>query len=264
MEFLNASRKEVDTIHGDNFSFYEALAQLVNEEPAEVFTPLERFYMQAIGIEHGKEFNPDEKTKKLLNDAARYGAATARANSFASTDRSTYYYDDEQWQYVGGDGNYTYMKDGILQVDLRAYGYYMAIGNSPAMMAKNVGFGSYYLWAYRDKAGAYLQGEKTYKLHIPANVPANQFWSVVIYDAISRSQLRNGDPFPSLSMYTGPAKNADGSVDIFFGPKVPAGQEKNWIKTVPDHGWFPIFRFYGPLQPLYDKTWKLPDIEKVT
>jgi len=63
-------------------------------------------------------------------------------------------------------------------------------------------------------------------------------------------------------MYTGPAKNADGSVDIFFGPKVPAGQEKNWIKTVPDRGWFPIFRFYGPLQPLYDKTWKLPDIEK--
>ena len=64
-------------------------------------------------------------------------------------------------------------------------------------------------------------------------------------------------------MYSDPKVNADGSVDVYFGPKMPAGQEKNWIQTVPGKGWFPIFRFYGPLEPLFDKTWKLPDIEKV-
>jgi hypothetical protein len=262
MEFLNGSGKEFDTIHSDNFSFYEALAQLVNEEPADIFSPLERFQMQAIGIEHGKPFQPDAKTKELLSEAARYAAATARANSFASADRGTYYYDDKQWQYVG-DTDYTWLKNGIIQVDRRAYAYYMAIGSSPAMMAKNVGVGSYYLWAYKDADGEFLQGENNYKLHIPANVPAGQFWSVVVYDALSRSELRNGEPFPSLSLYTGPKKNADGSVDIFFGPKGPAGEEKNWIKTVAGKGWFPIFRFYSPQPPLYDKTWQLPDIEKV-
>src|SRR5262249_17308217 len=119
MEFLNGSGKEIDTIHADNFSFYEALAQLVNEEPAEVFTPLERFYMQAVGIEHGKPFSPDAKAKKLLSDAARYAAATARANSFASTDPGIRFYDDRQWLYIG-DVPYTWMKNGVLQVDRRA------------------------------------------------------------------------------------------------------------------------------------------------
>ena len=263
MEFLDGSGKAIDTIHSDNLSFYQALAGLVNEEPADVFTPLERFYMQAIGIEHGKPFNPDDKDKALLSDAARAAAAMARANSFDSPDRGTYYYDDEKWQYVG-DVPYTWLKDGVLQVDRRAYAYYMALGNSPAMMNKNVGAGSYYLWTYKDAAGDHLQGENNYKLHVPANVPAANFWSVLVYDALSRSELQNDQPFPSVSKYTGPKINADGSVDIYFGPKMPEGQEKNWIQTVPGKGWFPIFRFYGPLQPLYDKTWKLPGIEKVS
>ena len=94
-------------------------------------------------------------------------------------------------------------------------------------------------------------------------MPAKDFWSVLVYDALSRSELKNGQPFPSVSLYSGPKANADGSVDIYFGPEMPKGQEKNWIQTVPGKGWFPIFRFYGPLQPLYDKTWVLPDIEKV-
>ncbi len=145
MQFLNGSGKAIDTIHSDNFSFYEALAQLVSEEPADVFTPLERFYMQAIGIEKGKAFKPDAKTKALLSDAARAAAAMARANSFASRDPNTYYYNDRKWQYVG-DVPYTFVNDGVLDIDRRSYVYYMAVGNSPAMMAKNIGIGSYYLW----------------------------------------------------------------------------------------------------------------------
>jgi hypothetical protein len=262
MEFFNGSGQAIDTIHSDNFSFYEALAQLVNEEPADVFTPLERFYMQAIGIEKGKPFSPDAKDKALLSDAAWVGAAMARANSFASRDRGTYYYDDRQWQYVG-DVPYTWLQDGILEVDRRAYAYYMALGSSPAMMEKNVGVGSYYMWTYRDAAGNFLDGAKNYRLHIPPDVPARDFWSVLVYDALSRSQLQNGQPFPSVSKYTGPRVNADGSLDVYFGPQMPPGQEKNWIQTVPGRGFFPIFRWYGPLPPLYDKTWKLPDVEEI-
>ena len=99
---------------------------------------------------------------------------------------------------------YTFLKDGVLQVDRRAYVYYMALGNSPAMMSKNVGIGSYYLWTYKDAAGEFLDGAKNYKLHIPANVPAKDFWSVLVYDALSRSELQNGQKFPSVSKYGDP------------------------------------------------------------
>jgi hypothetical protein len=262
MEYLNGSGKAINTVAPDTFMFFEMLAQLVNEEPADIFTPLERFYMQAIGIEKGKPFNPAPKDKALLADAARVGAAMARANSFSSPDPDTYYYKDRKWQYIG-NVPYDFNKDGVLEVDRRAYVYYMALGNSPAMMTKNVGVGSYYLWTYKDAAGGFLDGAKNYRLRIPANVPAKEFWSVLVYDSLSRSELQNGEKFPSVSKYTDPKANADGSVDVYFDPTMPPGQEKNWIKTVANKGWFPIFRFYGPLESLYDKSWVLSDIEKV-
>jgi hypothetical protein len=262
MEFLNGSGQPIDTIHSDTIAFYEALAQIVDEENADVFTPFQRFHMQSIGIEKGKKFNPDAKMKALLSEAARAAAAMARANCFASGDRGTFYYDDRHWQAVG-DIPYNFVKDGILEVDRRAYVYYMALGNSPAMMEKHVGQGSQYLWAYRDSDGDFLDGVKNYKLRVPASVPINNFWSVLVYDALSRSELQNGQNFPSVSMYGDPKKNVDGSIDIYFGPQMPNGQEKNWIQTVPGKGWFPIFRFYGPLDPFFDKSWRLNDIEKV-
>ena len=262
MEFLNGSGQPIDTIHSDTITFFEQLAELVNEEPAEVFTPLERFYMQAIGIEKGKPFAPDANAKALLSEAARAAAAVARANSFASSDPATFYYADRRWQSVS-DVPYTFMRGGVLQVDRRAFVYYMGLGNSPAMMAKNVGAGSQYLWTYRDADGDFLDGASAYRLHVPSTVPINNFWSVVVYDSLSRSELQNGQEFPSVSQYGDPTVSADGSVDIYFSPEMPQGQEKNWIRTVPGRGWFPIFRFYGPLEPFFDKTWKLNDIEKL-
>ena len=262
MTFHDGSGQNIDTIHSDTFSFYEALAKLVDEEPADVFTPMERFYMRTVGIEKGKPFAPDAAHKTLLSDAVRVAGAMARANSFASKDARLRYYDDRQWMYVG-DVPFNNMKDGILEIDRRAYLYYMALGNSPAMMEKNVGAGSYYFWAYDDAAGQPFDGGKSYRLHVPPNPPMTQFWSVVVYDALSRSELQNGQPFPSVSLYSGVKKNDDGSVDIYFGPTMPAGQEKNWIKTVPGKGFFPMFRFYGPQPALYDKTWKLSDVEEI-
>ena len=101
------------------------------------------------------------------------------------------------------------------------------------MMDKNIGVGSYYLWTYKDAAGGFLDGAQSYKLHIPANVPAKDFWSVLVYDLLSRSELKNGEAFPSVSKYSGPKINADGSVDVYFSPQMPAGQEKNGIRPSP-------------------------------
>ena len=263
MQFLNGSHQKIDTLFPDTDRFFDLLAMLVEEEPRDIFGPLERFQMHAIGIEKGKPFKPDAKTRKLLAEAARIGGAMARANTFASQADGVFYYPDRKWQGVLPGNDYTFTRDGAPQIDARNNAYYMAAGNSPAMMAKNVGQGSQYLWTYRDASGEFLHGAASYKLHVPTNIPIKNFWSVVVYDALSRSELQNSQKLPSVSMYTNPKENDDGTIDIYFGPKCPTGKEKNWIETLPDRGWFPIFRFYSPTEAYFDKSWKLPDIEKV-
>ena len=260
MQFINGSNRDIDTLFPDNVRYFELLAKLINEEPAELFDPTERAQMQAIGIEKGKPFNPDAKTRALLSEAARIGGAMARANTFGPPPGG-YYYPNRKWQGVSG-ASYTFVQDGIPQIDARNNAYYMATGNSPAMMEKNIGQGSQYLWTYRDASGDYLDGGQTYRLHVPANIPIKNFWSVVVYDSLSRSELQNGQPLPSVSSYTSPKINAGGSIDIVFGPDRPK-DGGNWITTVAGKGWFPIFRFYSPTEALFDKTWQLNDIEHI-
>jgi hypothetical protein len=260
MSFTNGSGRDMDTIFPDNFRYFELLAMLVNEEPAELFDPSERAIMHSIGIEKGKPFQPDPRLKALLTESARLGSAMARENTYASdTGR---YYPGRQWQGIPEGLTYTFVQGGIPQIDIRNWVYYMALGNSPAIMAKNIGRGSQYLWTYRDATGAYLDGAKTYRLRIPAGIPAMGFWSVVVYDSLSRSQLQNGQSFPAISSYTRPVVNADGSIDVEFGPAQPEGRH-NWIRTVPGKGWFPFFRFYAPTEAYFDKTWQLEDIVPV-
>ena len=263
MEFMNGSRKEIDTLFPDSLRFFELLAMLVDEEPLDSFGPLERSMMQAIGIEKGKPFAPDATMKALLSEAARLGGAMARANTYDSPAPGVYYYPDRKWQAVPDGMTYKFERDGAPQIDARNNVYYMAAGNSPAMMEKNVGQGSQYLWTYRDAAGEYLDGARNYRLHILPGVPAKNFWSVVVYDALSRSELQNGQPLPSVSSYTHPTSTRTDQ-STFSLARTSRRTKGNWIQTVPGRGWFPIFRFYSPGEPFFDKTWKLEDIVAVS
>jgi hypothetical protein len=94
-------------------------------------------------------------------------------------------------------------------------------------------------------------------------VPARQFWSVTVYDSATQALIRKS-PRGSIDSYDSKAeKNADGSLEVYFGPKAPAGKETNWLYTTPGKPWWTFFRFYGPEKPVFDKSWSLPDIEKV-
>ena len=129
---------------------------------------------------------------------------------------------------------------------------------------KIIGRGSQYAWRARDAGGNPLDGGKNYRLHLPPNIPVKEFWSVIVYSDQTRSMLQTDQQFPSVSSQTkGLLVNSDGSVDIYFGPKAPAGKEKNWVQTLPDKGWNTILRLYSRLEPCFDKTWRPGEIELV-
>jgi len=125
------------------------------------------------------------------------------------------------------------------------------------------GKGSQYLIGIRDADGNFLSGENSYHLHMPPEVPAANYWSVVLYDADTRALLDNGEPFPSIASNTNLNPSPDGSADIYFGPEAPKDTNANWIKTVPGKGWFAGVRFYSPTKAFFDQSWKPANIEKV-
>jgi hypothetical protein len=160
-------------------------------------------------------------------------------------------------------GRHEFIQNNVRLLDARTCFFSLATGITPAMSVKIVGGGSPYAVATLDADRNYLDGSKTYRLHLPPNVPVKPFWSLIPYDTQTRSVLPTDQHDTALSSDSGTVKaNADGSVDLYFAPKPPAGQEANWLPIVAGKGWFPFFRFYGPGKPLFDKTWKLPDIEK--
>ena len=167
------------------------------------------------------------------------------------------------WAFIGG--NYQFLaQPGVRNLDARTSFLYYATGITPAMAMKMVGVGSQYAVAFTDSGGKPLDGSKAYRLHLPPNIPAKNFWSFVIYDNQTRSMLQTDQQFPSIgSQKKGIVINSDSSVDVYFGPTAPAGHEANWAQTIPGKGWNVIFRLYGPLQPWFDKTWKPGEFELV-
>jgi hypothetical protein len=132
------------------------------------------------------------------------------------------------------------------------------------MSEKMVGKGSANAGAFVDAKGNPFDGSKTYKLHLPPNVPAKDFWSLTIYDNQTRSMLQTNQQFPAISSQTkGLLINPDKSVDVYFGPKAPTGKENNCVQTIPGKGWNVLLRLYGPLEPWFDKTWRPGEFELV-
>jgi hypothetical protein len=265
MKFINISGAAFNTIGANTFQIYEDLNNVVQYEPNEAYSPEVLGQLAAIGIEKGKPFAPDARMKKILTDAAAIGNATARASVFRTREDDVYLYPKSAWFTCFAGGSYLFeSQPGVRNLDARVHFIYYATVVTPAMAAKIVGKGSQYAAAVTDSEGKPLDGSKTYKIHLPPNIPAKDFWSFVVYDNQTRSMLQTDQQFPSIgSQKAGLVVNPDTSVDVWFGPLAPAGHESNWVQTVPHKGWNVLFRLYGPLQPWFDKTWQPGEFELV-
>jgi len=267
MQFTNASGRPFNTIHANDFEFYEELHTVIDREPIGLLDPELRGLFASVGIQKGVPFEPTDREKRILTDAVAIGNGTARAIAFRPRLDGADIYPDSGWKTAFVGGSYEWLRDGGdggRNLDARTFFYYIATVNTPAMILKMVGRGSQYGLVTTDANGDYLDGSRNYTLTIPANVPAKDFWSAVVYDPQTRSELQTDQPFPSRNSKKDPlAVNADGSVDLYFGPRPPAGKASNWIQTVPCKGWFALLRLYGPLEPWFDKTWRPGEIEPV-
>ena len=266
MEFKNVSGIPHNTIHSNDFHFFEEINSLIQVEHDDAIDRDKKGRLALLGIVKGRPFAPDKRMREILNEAALVGAAIARSMSYASWDEMTYFYPDgdRTWFSAFAIGNHEFMAGDWLNRDARTQFMYNAIAITPAMAVAMPGIGSQYAAACRDAKGDYLDGSKTYKLTLPPNPPAKDFWSIVLYDPQTRAMLQTDNPFPSLNSERGGVQQStDGSYDIYFGPKAPKGKEKNWIQTVPGKGFWLILRLYGPLEPWFDKTWRPGKIKLV-
>jgi hypothetical protein len=264
MEIIDVSGKYMNTIAPADATMYDLLATVVHEEPLEAVDPDTRGLLAAVGIRKDAPFAPDERMRAILAEAAAVGNATARAMAFHNRDPRMYYYPDAGWTMGFYADDVEFSPGGVLDLDARTYFFQLTCQITPALWVKMVGAGSQYAVGAHDAQGRYLDGGKSYCLHLPPDVPAKDFWSVLVYDPQTRSMLQTDQRFPSVSSQKEDlAVNEDGSVDVYFGPEPPAGHESNWIQTVPGKGWFCFFRLYGPLESWFDKSWRPGEIEPV-
>jgi hypothetical protein len=262
-EFINVAELVFNTVHANDFSFYEEVAELVQEEPVEALDAERAGQLASIGIVKGQPFAPDARMREILERAAQIGAGMARVIAYAPRDPEASLYGSWKNPFVGG--SYEFLRNGARLLDARTQFHYIATVITPAMAHAQIGAGSAYAYTVQDANGDLLDGSKTYRLHVDPDPPAKNFWAVDVYDTQTRSLIQVPSTiWPALASNTGTLQaNEDGSHDLYFGPEAPVGKESNWVETIPGKAWFQLFRLYGPLQPWFDQTWKLNEFERI-
>jgi hypothetical protein len=275
MTFPDASGVAVNMLPLSDFSAFEHLKELVDSETNNLADPDWMGMLAAIGIRKGVAFSPDQRTREILNDAAKTGYKMSRVIGFRPTvdGRSYSVYPDRHWLNPLADGtpdkpfgpldaSFKNVEANFLELDARIWFSTNYYSISPGMVSQIPGKGAKYMIAFTDSQGTALAGGNNYRINLPANIPAVNFWSVTAYEAENASGLATSRPFPSLGSRDKPAQNSDGSTDVYLGPQAPQGKEANWLATAPGRGYFVILRLYGPTEAAINKSWKPGDIEK--
>ncbi|MBV8054924.1 MAG: DUF1254 domain-containing protein [Deltaproteobacteria bacterium] len=264
LNFVDMSGKPFNMVAPADYRFWELLNKVVQEEPTDSIDATTLGFWNSVGIQKGKPFAPDERMKNILTEAATVGDATGRAIMYKWRGADGYWYPDDpksHWR-LGFIGGYKFEDSGARLLNAYSGFFFYATGVTPAMDTKIVGEGSQYMLMSVDSKADVLDGGKTYKLHLPKDIPVRDFWSVIVYDNQTRSMVQTDQQFPSVSSQAKSLKiNPDGSVDVYFGPKAVTGEEQNWAQTVPGQSWNILLRLYGPEKPWFDKTWRPGEIE---
>jgi len=257
--FVDAKDVVFDSTIAYDVRFFESLNEMVQAEPwlerdKAMIDPL-----KTIGIERGKPFNPDAKTRQILNEAILETKALLE-DQYESCQP---FYEGGHWFFPATEETHQnimsfFNTPDSYPIDNRAMVYTMAF-----FSARHIGEAQYYLMTTRDKDGNPFEGRHSYRLRVPANAPVTQYWSMTVYNRDTHTFIRNAEWVGRSSQTPGLQKNTDGSVDLFFGPKAPAGKETNWVPTDASGRFEILARFYGPQKALFDKSWKLSDLEQV-
>lgn len=260
--FVNVSGLKFNTISANDFNFYEELNAVVQNEPADWVDANTVGLYASIGIRKGQPFAPNARMKKTLTDAVAVGNAIARSDVFAPRIPGARIFRDRQWLTPFVGGSYEFLAGAERLLDAQAMFFYFATGITPAMSEAKPGTGSAYASSFRDAAGNYLDGGRTYQVTLPGPIPANNFWAFTVYDNQTRSLLPTDQKSAGLdSNRPELKKNPDGGATVWFGSKPPTGHEGNWVQTMPGRGYFVILRLYGPLEPWFNQTWQPGDLE---
>ncbi|HEY1779669.1 MAG TPA: DUF1254 domain-containing protein [Roseiarcus sp.] len=277
MQFPNASGVPANMLPRSDFSAFEELKWLVDKEGKNLAGPDGLGILAGAGLVAGQPFAPDAETKAVLNAAAKTGYKMSRAIGMKSNvgGRDYHVWKDLQWLNPVNnsaepgpdksmDLSFRNKAAGFTEVEPRAWFSTDYYSISPGMVSLTPGKGAFYSIAFNDSEGTPLLGDASYKLTLPPNVPAKLFWSLTLYEAENASGLvTEARRFPSLGSRDNPVKNADGTIDLYIGPRSPAGKEANWLATAPGRGFFSILRLYGPDEAAVDYSWKPGDIERL-
>lgn len=275
MSFPDGSGKSINMLPRHDVSAFDQLKYLVDTEGTNLADPDWLGMLAAIGIVKDQPFQPDTKTRAILDAAARTAYKMSRVVGFEEkvSGRDFRVYPDRRWINPVADGTpdnpggpfdlaWRRKAEGYRDLDIRIWFFTDYYSFSPGMISQIPGKGAKYMIAFTDSEGLPLTGATTYRLNLPKDIPAANFWSVTLYEAENASGLANGQPFPSLGSRDKPASNSDGSIDLYFGPEAPTGKEGNWLATPAGRGYFAILRLYAPTEAAIQKTWKPGDIIK--
>ena len=265
MVFPNASERPANMLVTQDISYFENLKRFIDYEPVDREDFAMRGMLATLGIVKGQPFEPDERMKAILNRAADVAWKMASVQRYERRIPGTRRYADRQYDEGFIGGSEVFEGDTYLNLDSRTAFFRFAYSSSPGMVAEMVGKGSKYPLTFKDADGNFLMGENSYKLRLPKDIPAENFWAVTLYDAPTAAGVdKAGQPIPSVNSQQDLAYNDDGSLDLYFGPELPAGAPKsNYVGTNPGEGFFVVIRLYSPGQAYFDKTWKPDDVVKL-
>jgi hypothetical protein len=281
--FHEGTGKVMNTLPPSDWSYFELLNEIVQDEPATALDVELMGPIAALGIVKGQPFEPDERMQGIMTDAVAVANAASRNLLLNPRDADWFYYPDSSWYNmlfesgyefetpipeITAEGAKPFPPTGYRQMDARTAFFYGVTGITPAMAMRLTDVGSQYLIAARDADGNYFDGSKTYRVTLPKDIPEGNFWSLTVYDNQTRSMLDTPQRYPRAGSqsYPSPAAetDADGATTVYFAPTQPDGVGRgNWIQTDPEKGWFVALRLYSPLASFFDKSWRIGEIELV-